>query len=199
MAQLTYFDYITGITIGSIAGSLVVERSVHLLDSIFGFVFWATFAILLNLLSIKSRKARKLLDGEPCLVISNGQILEKNMRKMRYTLDDLMEELRKKEVFSVADVQFAVLETDGQISIQLKPEKKPVERQDMLLSVPVQTMPIQLIMDGRVIDQNLKQKNLTETWLMDQLKQRGIKDVSQVVYACLGTDQKLYIDIKQDH
>lgn len=198
IAQLTYFDYITGITIGSIAAEAAVNHSIYLSDSLGSLTFWALFTVLFNLIILRSRKLRRVLDGEPCLVICNGQILEQSMEKMKYTLDDLMEELRQKNVFSITDVQFAVLESNGKLSIQLKPEKQPVTRQDMQIPISPQTLQTELIMDGQVVRQNLAQKNLTEDWLMNQLGKRGIFDVSQITYACLDADQNLYMDVKKD-
>lgn len=198
MGQLTYFDYVTSITIGSIAAVTAVEHNVHLMDSLAALLLWAIFTIVLNIITIKNRNWRKILDGEACLVISNGQILEQNMRKMHYSLDDLLEHLRQKDMFSIADVQFAVLETSGELSVQLKPEKQPVTKQDMLITVPFQTLPVELIMDGEVVQQNLEQKHLTKDWLINELAKRGISNISEVIYACLGSDQKLYIDIMKD-
>lgn len=198
MAQLTYFDYITGITTGSIAATTVVERHVSVVEGVFGLILWSVFAFLLNILILSSRKARKILDGEPCLVISQGQILEENMKKMRYTLDDLMEELRKKGVFSIADVQFALLETDGKLSVQLKPEKSEPRREDLSLFPAEQSLPVELVMDGHIIWQNLHRHRFNYSRLMQELAQKGIHDLSQVVYACLGSDRKFYVDVRQD-
>lgn len=175
MAQLTYFDYVTGITIGSIAAAAAVERDVHLFDSLVGLTFWTLFTVLLNVVILRSRKVRKVLDGEPCLIVYNGQILEQNMQQMKYSIDDLLEELRQKDVFSISDVQFAILESSGMLSIQMKPEKQPLVRQDMNIFVPAQTLPVELIMDGQIIKQNLKQKHLTEAWLIGELTKRGIQ------------------------
>lgn len=105
MAQLTYFDYVTCITIGSIAAA-AVERDVHLFDSLIGLTFWALFTVLLNVVILRSRKVRKVLDGEPCLIVCNGQILEQNMQQMKYSIDDLLEELRQKDVFSMYNLQY---------------------------------------------------------------------------------------------
>jgi uncharacterized membrane protein YcaP (DUF421 family) len=117
---------------------------------------------------------------------------------MNYSLDDLLEELRQKDVFSIKDVQFAVLESSGKLSIQLKPDKQPVTRQDMQITSPPQTLQTELIMDGQIVLQNLAQKNLSEDWLVDELARQGIFDLSQVNYAGIDSDQTLYIDIRKD-
>lgn len=80
----------------------------------------------------------------------------------------------------------------------MKPEKQPLVRQDMNIFVPAQTLPVELIMDGQIIQQNLRQKHLTEAWLIGELTRRGINDLSQVTFACIGSDQKFYIDVKKD-
>lgn len=117
---------------------------------------------------------------------------------MKYSLDDLMEELRQKNIFSITDVQFAVFESDGKLSIQLKAEKQMVSRQDMQIQITPQTLQTELIMDGQIIRQNLIQKNLTEDWLMNELRKQNIVDLSEVTYACLDSNHKFYIDVKKD-
>ncbi|MGZ4105853.1 MAG: DUF421 domain-containing protein [Tumebacillaceae bacterium] len=199
MAQLTYFDYVTAITIGSIAAEVVVDRKdVHVVEGLFGLALWAAFSVLLNWMVMKNRKVQRLLDGEPQLVIRDGKVLERNLKKIRYTIDDLLEELREKNVFSIRDVQHAIVETDGALSIQLKPELESVQKRDIHIKPPAPSLPLELVMDGQVVRDNLKHRHLSEAWLRKELANRGVEDLSQVMYACLGSDQMLYVDTQND-
>jgi uncharacterized membrane protein YcaP (DUF421 family) len=120
ISQLTFFDYVVGISIGSIAGSLSVERKISFIDGITSMLIWALVPLLFSYLSAKSMKARRLLDGTPTILIQNGKIIEKNLKKVKLTVNDLLEELRVKDAFNIADVEFALLETNGKVSVLKK-------------------------------------------------------------------------------
>jgi len=198
LGQLTYFDYVTGITIGSIAAVTAVVHSLELTDSLAAMVFWALFTVVMNRIILHSRKWRKVLDGEPSLIMSNGHILEQNMKKAHYSLDDLLEQLRQKNIFAVADVQFAVLESSGELSVQLKPAHQAATKADVHAKATPLHMPIELIMDGDIVHANLAEAGVSERQLLDELARRRIGGVAEVTFACLGTDRKLYVDIRKD-
>lgn len=199
ISQLTFYDYISGITIGSMTAVLAIDVDagrtwVHLTALLlFGaLVFASSYA------SEKSRAARKLLEGEPTVVIHNGKILEANMATMRYSLDHLTSQLRQKDVFNVGDVEFAILEPNGQISVLLKANKKPITPQDLNISSNYEGISSELIMDGQIIYPNLQQNNLDEKWLMDELRKQGVFSVGEVEFAALDASGGLYVDKKQD-
>lgn len=199
ISQLTFYDYVSGITIGSMTAVLAIDVDagrtwVHLLALLlFGaLVFASSYA------SKKSRLARKLLEGEPVVVIHNGKILEGNMAKMRYNLDNLTSQLRQKDVFNMGDVEFAVLEPDGQLSVLLKADKKPITPQDLNIPSNYEGISTELIMDGEIIYPNLQQNKLNEKWLMDELRKQGVFSLGEVEFAALNSDGSLYVDKKQD-
>ena len=120
VAELTFFDYIVGITIGSIASTLSVQVNQNTTATLVGMAVWAFLPITLGYLSISSVWIRKVVEGEATVVIENGKILESNLKRMRLSIDDLISELRTKEVFSISDVEFALWESNGKLSIQNK-------------------------------------------------------------------------------
>ena len=116
--QLSIFEYIVGITIGSTASFLSVDIKEAFFPTLLGLVMWVGFGILLNNISLRSRRWGKILRGEPTILIQNGRILEEAMRKVpNYTVDDLLMGLRSKDVFDLSQVEFAVLELDGSLSV----------------------------------------------------------------------------------
>jgi len=132
------------------------------------------------------------------VVIHNGKILEDNMRKMRYNMDELLMQLREKDVFDIGDVEFAILEPDGSLSVALKSQQKPVTRSDLNLQSNYEGISTELVVDGEVIHQNLKQVGLDEKWLLNELQKQGVKDIGEVKLAALSSKGDLFVDLTKD-
>lgn len=198
LSQLTFYEYITGITIGSLAAGLAIDTLVSPWVILVALITFGALTYLMGYVSLKSRVARKLLEGEPTIVIQNGKIMEKNMGRLRYNVDDLLAQLREKGVFNISDVEFAVLEPNGQLSVLLKSHKKPVTREDLQVPSSYEGINSELIVDGEVIYQNLQQNNLDEAWLIGELKKQGINSPRQVMLASLDAQGNLYVDKKRD-
>ncbi|MTI80903.1 MAG: DUF421 domain-containing protein [Firmicutes bacterium] len=194
---MTYTDFVIGVTIGTIAGAFVVN-SVRGLWVLLSPVFFAVATLLLSLITYKSLNLRKMLQGEPVVIIQNGKILEKNMKKVRFHIDLLEMELRNQGVFDITEVEFAVLETHGQLSVLKKSQNLPVTKRDIGKSTQYKGMATEIIKDGVILEQNLSQNNLSFGWLYNELRKRKVKDVKDVVYAALQTDGSLYTDIEED-
>lgn len=198
VAQLTFFDYVVGITIGSIASTLSVQVNESMLATMAGMATWATLAILLAFLSMHSPRIRQIVDGGPTVVVANGKILEDNLKRIRIPIDQLMAELRTKGVFNMADVEFALFEPGGKISVQKKYQKQPVTPGDLNISPQYEGLPTNLIVDGVLLPETLRSLNLTKAWLHHQLKQQNIQDIAEVSLAQLDTKGNLYVDLKGD-
>jgi uncharacterized membrane protein YcaP (DUF421 family) len=199
VAQLTFFDYVVGITIGSIASTLSVQVNENTFATLAGMGTWTILAILVASLGIRSAWIRKVVDGEATVVIENGKILEKNLKRIRIPIDELLSELRSKEVFNISDVEFAMFEASGKISIQKKSQKQPLTPGDMNVPTQYDGMPTNLIMDGTILTSALKSLNLSNAWLHHQLAKKNILDASGVSLAQLDTKGNLYVDIKGDY
>lgn len=199
IGQLTFFEYINGVTFGSIAAVLATDIGTR--RTLYHFIGLSLFALLTYLagyVSMRNRVLRKVIAGEPTVVIHNGKILEDNMRKMDYNMDELLMQLRQKNVFDVGDVEFAILEPTGTLSVDLKSQTKPVTRKDMQVPAQYEGISVELVMDGQVVHQNLRQVGLDEQWLVDQLRQRGVKRLEEVPLAVLASDGGLYVDLARD-
>jgi len=199
IGQLTFFEYINGITFGSIAAVLATDVDPRrTLFHMIGLSLFAVLTFLSGYLAMRSRPLRKVIAGEPTVVIHNGKILEDNIAKMQYNMDELLIQLREKNVFDIGDVEFAIVEPTGGLSVQLKSQAKPVTREDLGVPSGYEGIAVELVMDGEVIHQNLRQVGLDETWLLDQLKQRGVKSLKEVPLAVLASDGGLYVDLTND-
>jgi len=135
ISQLNFFDYVLGITIGSIAATLTTDLSSKAWPHWIGLLTWCALGYLMEIISTKWRYAAKYLEGEPAIVIMNGKIMENVLRKMKYRISEVLELLRNKGVFDVTQVDFAIIEPNGQISILLKPEHQPLTPKDMKIAV----------------------------------------------------------------
>ncbi|MGI6621201.1 MAG: DUF421 domain-containing protein [Bacillota bacterium] len=198
LSQLTFFEYAVGITIGSMAASLTVDLGIRAWPQFFGMAVWVALAFLLQVATMKWRWASKYLDGEPTVVIMNGKIMEDALRKTRYRMSDLMEELRLMGVFDLSQVEFAVLETRGRVSVLLKSQHQPLTPQDMSIPTEYKGLSKELIYDGIIIDANLKQAHLDRKWLVRELRKQGVGDPSEVFIASLDTSGNLYVDKYDD-
>ncbi|MCT8137054.1 DUF421 domain-containing protein [Anaerobacillus sp. CMMVII] len=199
ISQMTIFDFIAAITLGAITAALAYNVRLKPHTLVFSYIIFVLVIFMTAFISTKSRKWRKFFAGDPTVVIQNGKILESNMRKMRYTLDYLNQQLREKEVFNIDEVLFAIIETNGTLTVLKKPQYRNVTRQDLMIATnPESRLPIELIMDGEIIEKNLKENKLPQTWLNTELNNRNLH-LKEVVYAVLLANGNIYIDTYRDH
>lgn len=199
ISQLTYFDYVLGITIGSIAGTLTTDLSSRALPHWTGLAVWTLLVVLFQWLTLHWRYFSKYIDGEPTIVIMNGEIMEKTLKKMRYRVSDLLEQLRVKGVFDIKEVEHAIIETDGQLSLLKKAQHLPLTPKDINIQTGYKGISTELIYDGVISDQNLSQVSKDRPWLEKELNKQGIHDASEVFLALLDPNGQLFIDKYKDH
>jgi uncharacterized membrane protein YcaP (DUF421 family) len=198
MSQLTFFDYVLGITVGSIAASLTIELTYDPWPMWVGMLTWIVAVLALQWITVKWRYAEKYIDGEPTVVIMNGKIMEEAMKKLRYRISDLTEQLRDKGVFDISQVEFAVLEVSGKLTVLKKSPYQPVTPKDLDLKTDYKGINTEIIYDGVIVDSNLRQVKRDRKWLERELKKQGIKNAAEVFYAEVDPSGKLYIDKYED-
>ncbi|VBB09466.1 Hypothetical protein LUCI_4761 [Lucifera butyrica] len=188
VGQLTVYEYIGGITIGSIAGTVASSEPDKVWSHFYDLILFVLLTYFVSYLTIKSRPLRKVIEGSPTIVVKDGHILTENMRGMRLDVDELYGKLREKDVLDLAEVQFAIVETSGELSVIKKSDYQPLTKSDFNIHLSDPAFPVELIMDGEVIEDNLRKHSLSWDWLEKQLAAQDINDVSQVTYA--GIDSK---------
>ncbi|GBF12362.1 MULTISPECIES: YetF domain-containing protein [Tepidibacillus] len=194
VGQLTAFEYVAGITIGSAASSLSIDLSIKPLPQWLGLATWVVLVWLLQRLAIKHRWMAKVVDDQPTILIQHGKILEQNLKNLRYRYDELLSQLRDRDIFDITQVEFALLEPDGKLTVLKKAEYEPVTRKDLQIIVPPNQLMTEVILDGKIIEQNLQNRKKTREWLQQQLQAQGIDDFSQVSFAVILPNEQLYID-----
>lgn len=194
LSHLTFFNYVTGITIGSIAANMVTQNSIDYLKELTSLVVWCALTTLIGYISLKSGKIRVILDGQPTIVIKKGKIDKKALLKSKINIDDLTMMLRQYQIFSITEVDYAILEPNGILSILKKPEYQGTQKYDLKIypSSP-KIIPTEIITDGKLIKRNLLEIGKSKDWLYSELKKANIKSIEEVFYAEIQTNGKLYI------
>lgn len=173
ISELSFFEYIAGITIGSIAGEVVTGLESNIYHGVLAMLIFGGVTLLVDILSLKSKTFRDVVEGKGTVIIKDGKILEENLKKEKYTIDEISALLRQKDIFRIADVEFAVLETRGNLSAMLKKENRPITPHDLQMKVPSEKEPQTVIMDGRILDESLRSAGKSRRWLQMELEKLG--------------------------
>ena len=193
LSQLTVFTYITGIVLGEMAGELILDKNIRIINGVLVMVLWCALVILVEYISIKSAPIRVILDDEPTIVIKKGQIIEQSLKRQRLNLDDLTMQLRLNQVFSIIDVEYAILEPNGALTVMKKQGKDPVTKEDMNIKPGPVGMPSEIIADGKIVQKNLSELGFSRHELDNELRLQGVTNIKDVLYAELQQDSSLYI------
>ncbi|MDR3543483.1 MAG: DUF421 domain-containing protein [Desulfosporosinus sp.] len=197
IGQLQPFELVVIIMISELAAIPSENVGIPLLSGIIPILVLLLTSLTLAWVSLKSETARTIICGSPSILIQRGKILEGELRKNRYNLTDLLEELRIKNVPNIADVEFAVLETNGQLSVFPKSQKRPTIPEDFHITTQFEGLPLTLIMDGKLNSTNLQQSNKDLTWLKEELRKQSINEIEKVFLASLDSSGTLFVQAKQ--
>ncbi len=196
IGRLTVFDFVIAISIGSVSAGALSNPQVSLTSILITIGTLALLDIFLAVISLKASKFRRIVQGEPIVLIKNGKLLENTLRKTRINLDDLLMGLRRNKLANLSDVEFAILEPNGKISVIPKSQARSLKPKDLKLKTSYEGLPVIVIEDGNILQDNLKENNLDEIWLNDQLKKLKIDNVNEVFIAMLDTQGKLFVSRK---
>lgn len=197
LAELSFFEYVAGITIGSIAGEVIMGLDGNMFHGVLAIFIFGGFTFLVDVLSIKSKTFRDLIEGKATVFIKEGKVLEENLKKEKYTIDELNSLLRQKNVFKTADVEFAVLEPKGDLSVLLKKEMQPLTPKDLNLAVAPEKETQTVIMDGEVLNDPLTAAGKNRGWLDIELANLGVT-VDNVFIGQVDSYGELTIDTYDD-
>ena len=172
----------------------------HTWQHFIGLFLFAALTFLMQYISLKSNTARKIIEGEPVILIHKGKILEDNLKKTRFNIEDLLTELRENDIFDVRDVHHAILENDGNLSVLPVADKKNLTPSDIKQKGQEETIVTEIIVEGDILLPNLKQHGLDRDWVNKKLKDNNIDDINQVFLALYNPiDQSIYWDLKDDN
>lgn len=190
MSQLDFFDYITGITIGSIAAELATELEKPW-KPLISMVVYGIITVLLTLITSKLPRMRKYINGTPTIIMNGGKIYRKNMKKAKMDLSEFMVMCRQEGYFNLNDIQTAIFEYNGRLTILPKATKRPINPGDMNIVPTKESISIEIIMDGRILGENLKRLGFDINWLNKELKCQGYKSAKEILLGIYENDNTL--------
>jgi uncharacterized membrane protein YcaP (DUF421 family) len=197
LSQLNIFEYITGIVLGGIVAIHVSTLESPFYYALLSMFIWFIIPYLVEIVSLKSKAFRNFAQGKSRVIIQNGKIMEENLKKEHYSTDDLLESLREKNIFKVADVEFAVLEPTGKLNVLPKTEYRPLTAKDIGLKLAPSKEPQTVIMDGRPILESLANLSLNPTWLETELDKMNVS-IENVFLGQVDSDGQLTVDLYDD-
>ena len=197
VGELQPFELVITLMIAEVASVPMQAPGIPLINGLVPAFTLLLSQVLLSYIILKSGRARGIICGTPSIVIRNGKIVQKELARLRFNVNDLLEQLRTNNIVNVSDVEYAILETNGQLTVIPKAQKRPATPEDLNLPTRYEGLPYNLIMDGHIQHKNLTEAGLDIDWLMQQLQVNGLK-AREVFYAYLDSQGNLQIEIKEN-
>jgi len=197
IGQLQPYELVVIIMISELAAIPMQNTGIPIINGLVPIFILFAAEVILSYTALKSERARGVICGKPSILIANSRIDEEEMRRLRYNINDLLEQLRLKDVTNISDVEYAILETGGQLSVILKSQKRPVEPADLGIATGYEGLSTTLVVDGHVIHENLKQVFLNLDWLKAELDKDGVTRFSDVFFASVNPQGELFYQLKQ--
>lgn len=198
ISQLNLFDYIIGISIGSIAASFSVDDSINYLDGILAIVIYGGIATFISFLTTKSIVARRFFTGTPLILINNGNFNYNNLKKSRLDINDLLQIARENGYYDLSQIAYSILEPSGKVSFLPKAKYLPVTPNDMKLKVANNGLCSNLVIDGNLMDENIKYIGKTREWVIKRLDKMGYNDISNLLLVICDNKEQFTVYIKNN-
>lgn len=193
IGELPVFDFLAIIVLGSVVGSDIADPNINHMLIIVAIVTLALLQRIVSVASLKSEKLRKLVNFEPTIVIHDGQVVYKNLKKINYTMDELLMLLREKDIFEISIVSYAIIEASGKLSVMKKAEYETVTLQNMNLSAPKISLPYTIILEGKFSEENIHILNTSKVHIIEKLKEKGHSDYKKIFYASMDNYDNIVI------
>lgn len=197
LSEMNIFEYITGIVIGSIVAMFAADIETNLSHGFAALFIWFAIPLAVEFIALKSKTFRDLTQGKATVLIQDGKIMEENLKRERYSTDDLLEKLRDDQIFRAADVEFAVLEPSGTLNVLPKKENQPLTAKVLGMKLPTEKQPETVIMDGKVLLEPLANLSLNTNWLETELDKLAVS-IENVFLGQADTDGQLTVDLYDD-
>jgi len=199
LSNMNFHEFVTAVILGATAANFAFNEKIEVVHLLISLAVFTMTSYVLSKLFLKFRKFKMWTEGAPTVLIEGGYILEDNLKKNNMTLDSLNQQLRQKEIFNIEDVEYALLEINGKLSVQKKKELQAVTLKDLQLNADnAVQFPIELVIDGQLLIDNLNSNHISESWINSQLKARG-KKLENVFYAVKSSNGQLYVDEYKDN
>lgn len=197
-SQITPFDFVSAIILGELVGNAIFDHEVKLGEIAFAVGIWGVLVYVVELITQKFIGTRKFLEGEPNIVIRKGQIKYDALKSAKLDINQLQSLVRQQGYFSLREVEYAIIETNGMVSVLPKPDYDTPKNSFLKIKAETPNLPVNLIIDGEIITANLKEAGFDEQWLKRQLAKQKINDYKDVLFAEWMQDEPIYV-IKHEH
>lgn len=196
LSEMQPFELVILLMISELASLPMENTALPLVKGFTAIIGLLFIQVVLSYITLKSEKARGMICGKPSILINHGNINEKEMKRLRINMNDLIEQMRVKNYHNLTDVEFAILETNGDLSVIPKAEKKNVTLEDLHISPSYDGLPVTLIIDGHINDDNLKKIDCSRDWLLSQIKTKGVNHPKQVLFCYADSNKEIYVHKK---
>lgn len=196
IGELPVFDFLVVLVLGSVVGADIADPNINHIHTVVAIIAIALLQKFIIFLKMNNRKLGRLFTFEPTIVVYNGQFLIENLKNINYSIDNILQMLREKDVFNLNEVEMAIIEANGRMSVRLLPQKYGVKREDMSVQVPKQSYEIPIILDGEIQFDLLERLHKDESWLRKKLAEKHVPDVKRVFFASLNQKEELYISLQ---
>ncbi len=197
IGELPVFDFLSIIVLASIVGADIADPEIAHMPTAFAVVILALFQRVISHMMMKSNKLRKLISFEPTVIIEKGRLIDKNIKKINYSLDDILMLLREKDIFDLTKIDYGIIESSGNLSILKKPEYEHITVKDMKIVSPKTNISYSVVIDGKVQKDKIEALGFSEESLLNILKEQGIGKYDEIFYASMNTRGELYISTYQ--
>ena len=198
VSQLSLFDYVIGISIGNFAAEMTVNLDSNILHGTIAVIIFGLIAYIISIGTMKSIILRRFFSGMPTLIIEDGKILKEGLKKVKFDINDFLEQAREQGYFDISEIAYAVMESSGKISIMPKSEYSAVINKDMKIKKEKASIPASIIIDGNIMEENLKKYGKTHKWLEQQLKNKH-KTVESIFLATIDKNDNLVLFDQTNH
>lgn len=196
IAELPVFDFLVIVILGAVVGADIADPEIEHVHTAVAIILIGAFHVIVSRLKIRYRKFGHAITFEPTIVIQNGMFIVKNLRKIRYSIDNVLQMLREKDVFDVNDVEIGIIEPNGNISVLKKPNKAEITIEDLNLQKSAASLSYPVIIEGVVYKNVITELGLSEEWIDKQLSNIGIKSPKEVFFASVNTNKELHASLK---
>ena len=193
MSQLSMFDYINSITIGSIAAEMATALETDFMQPLIAMVTYAGIIIIIEFITSKSLKLRRFINGNALILMDNGKLYKKNFKRAKLDISEFLVECRNKNFFNISDIQTAILEPNGKLSIIPKSDKRPTIPSDFNINPQQEQITTNIISDGKILIDNLKSTGNNDVWLKNKLKEQHIDNISDIFLATCDSNNNLSV------
>lgn len=193
ISQLTPFDFIAALVLGELVGNALFDKEAGIPEIAYVIFLWGSLLYIVEMITQKFKGSRFILEGKPSMIIYKGKFNYEEMRKGKIDIGEVQHLLRSKDVFSVKEVEYAILETNGEVSVLKKSEFQTPTKKDLNIKPSKVQIATPLILDGEIVEDNIAEVDLSEKWLLNEIKSHNYKTVKDVFYAEYIEGEKLFI------